>query len=67
LNNNKNAYVIIEILDYTGKILRIIDCGHSKNGIDKIQINSYGLKPGMYFYSLIVDGTRADTKKMTIY
>jgi len=36
----------------------------TQNG--EIQINGYDLKPGMYLYSLIVDGSEVGTKRMIL-
>jgi len=36
------------------------------NADGEIQINGYDLKPGMYLYSLIVDSSEVDTKRMIL-
>ncbi|MEI8005085.1 MAG: T9SS type A sorting domain-containing protein [Bacteroidota bacterium] len=53
----------ILIFDMQGLLLKTYD-GLTQKG--EIQINGYDLKPGMYLYSLIVDGSEAGTKRMIL-
>ena len=53
----------ILIFDMQGLLLKTYN-GLSQKG--EIQINGYDLKPGMYLYSLIVDGSEAGTKRMIL-
>jgi hypothetical protein len=43
------------------KVYPITSCGKSE-----ILINGYDLQPGMYFYTLIIDGKEVDTKRMIL-
>ena len=52
----------IMIYDLNGRQLMKYPVG----GNGKITVSSEQLQPGMYLYSLIVDGQEADTKKMIV-
>lgn len=54
----------IGIYDMNGKELRLFQLSAETNGSITIQGND--LKPGMYLYSLIVDGKYFDSKKMVL-
>ncbi len=63
-DNAKNAFIIIQ--DINGKIITQFDLPNS--GIGKINFNTkqYGISPGTYTYSMIVDGLPLTTKKMLL-
>ena len=43
-----------------------INCGPKSEGMHHIDFNANGLKNGIYFYSLRINGQNTDSKKMTI-
>jgi len=54
----------IHIYNLQGKQIKQINIGERGNG--SVIINGYELTPGMYMYTLIVDGKEIDTKKMIL-
>ena len=54
----------IMIFDLQGNLLEEISI--SNRGFSSIEINGDSFKPGMYLYSLIVDGKEIDTKRMIL-
>ena len=54
----------IHIYNLQGKQIKQINIESRGNG--SVTINGYELIPGMYMYSLIVDGQEVDTKKMIL-
>ena len=48
------------------KEIQIIEQGLKDKGTYKAAFINSGLTPGTYFYSLIIDGKKSDTKKMVI-
>jgi TolA-binding protein len=58
--------VTINITDYLGRIRRSIDPTDNSEGTHKITIDASGLTPGIYYYSLDVNGRKSDTKKMVV-
>lgn len=62
----KQANVTISVTDITGKEIQIIEQGLKDKGTYKAAFINSGLTPGTYFYSLIIDGKKSDTKKMVI-
>ena len=54
----------IHIYNLQGKQIKQINIESRGNG--SVTINGYELIPGMYMYSLIVDGKEVDTKKMIL-
>ena len=61
----ETAYgAIIHIYNLQGKQIKQINIGERGNG--SVIINGYELTPGMYMYTLIVDGKEIDTKKMIL-
>jgi hypothetical protein len=62
----EESNVSVTIYDYTGKEVSVITPGSLKSGNHSVQFNSANLSTGIYFYSLEVNGTKTDTKKMTL-
>ena len=54
----------IHIYNLQGKQIKQLNI--ESRGNDSVTINGYELTPGMYMYSLIVDGKEVDTKKMIL-
>ncbi|HEY9178444.1 MAG TPA: T9SS type A sorting domain-containing protein, partial [Flavipsychrobacter sp.] len=58
----RNAF--IAIYDLNGMQLKAYDIPHRGDGAITVQAEE--LAPGMYLYSLIVEGREADTKRMVL-
>lgn len=54
----------IYIFNLQGTLLKTYDIAGTGNG--SVTINEGELKPGMYFYTLVANGTEVDTKKMIL-
>ena len=54
----------IKITDLTGRICDRIQLSDLSKGSHKITVDAYSLNPGIYLYSLDVNGKTTDTKKM---
>ncbi len=61
-SNTKNAQLVIN--DVNGKVLKLFTLNTKGNGLVNISVNDF--LDGDYFYSLIVDGKKIDTKKMEL-
>jgi len=57
---------VISITDLTGKEIRKIEKGIKDKGTYNVDFVNSNLNAGIYFYSLILDGKKSDTKKMVI-
>jgi len=64
-NLNNTSAIQVEITDMEGRLISKTDLGKLKPGKHSFEINSDGLKSGMYYYSLISEKERI-TKKMII-
>jgi tetratricopeptide (TPR) repeat protein len=62
----KQANVYISIIDLTGKEIRKIEQGLKDKGTYKADFVNSDLTSGTYFYSLILNGKKSNTKKMII-
>jgi hypothetical protein len=62
----KQADVAIYITDMTGKEIRKLVQGTKSKGTYVIDFVNTKLTPGTYFYTLILDGKKSDTKKMVL-
>lgn len=62
---NESA-VQLKVFNYTGQLVRSINEGYKTKGNHYIDFNASGLKNGIYFYSISINGQATDTKKMTI-
>lgn len=60
-----NANVAVEIYDITGKTVMTFNEGRRNAGVYTIQLNAEDFDNGVYYYSLIADGSRV-TKKMMV-
>jgi hypothetical protein len=56
-----NAQIII--FDMTGKLIKSYP---AQQGEQSLYINSIDFIPGMYYYSLVIEGVEFDTKKMIL-
>ena len=59
--DTKNAYIFI--CDMQGKMVKQVPVTPTENSIT---IEGYNLIPGLYLYSLVVDGQEIDTKRMIV-
>lgn len=60
-DNTQDAFVYI--FDMTGKMLRQIPVNSSMNSVI---VNGYEFSPGIYLYSLAINGKEIDTKRMIL-
>ena len=58
--------VQIDIYNYAGQLMRRINDGIKTKGTHYIDFDATGLKNGIYFYSISINGQTTDSKKMTI-
>ena len=58
------ASASLGIYDLNGKEIRLFQLGHATTG--SVTINGGDLRPGMYVYTLIIDGKYFDSKKMIL-
>jgi parallel beta-helix repeat protein len=63
---NTESNVHINIYNYTGQLIYSINEGTKTNGIHHFDFNANGLKNGIYFYTISINGQTTDSKKMTI-
>ena len=56
----------LNIFNYTGQLIRSIDEGNKTKGPHFFEFDASGLKSGIYFYSININGKTTDSKKMTI-
>ena len=66
LNSKDFSSVEIRIHDQVGKEVQRIPVKSAKEGANSVELNMQGLPSSIYYYSLIVNGTQADTKKMVV-
>ena len=64
-NIAKSANVALEVYDVTGKLVESVDQGQQVAGQHQIDLNTASYAPGVYFYTLNVDGVKV-TRKMII-
>jgi len=64
LENESN--IQLNIYNYTGQLISSINDGKNPVGSHYIEFDASGLKNGMYFYSISINGRTTDSKKMTI-
>ncbi|HIH18449.1 TPA: T9SS type A sorting domain-containing protein [Candidatus Micrarchaeota archaeon] len=63
----KEAHVKIEVFNVAGeKVATLVDRTQMPGGEHKVQFDASRLPSGVYIYSLTVDGTSADSKKMVL-
>jgi hypothetical protein len=56
----------MNIYNYTGKLIESFNEGTKTKGTHRIDFDASGLKNGIYFYSISINGKTTDSKKMTI-
>jgi hypothetical protein len=60
------ATVQLNVYNYTGQLVSTINGGTKSEGTHHFDFNAGGLKSGIYFYSISINGQTTDSKKMTI-
>ena len=63
---NTESNVQLNIYNYTGQLIKSIDEGTKTKGTHYIDFNANGLKNGIYFYSISINGQTSDSRKMTV-
>ncbi|MCF7859834.1 MAG: T9SS type A sorting domain-containing protein [Candidatus Cloacimonetes bacterium] len=58
--------VKLNIYNYNGQLIKSIEEGSKLKGTHVVLFDSNGLKSGIYFYSININGQTTDSKKMTI-
>ncbi len=61
-----NASLTIELNDMLGKSMTSINDNNAQKGISSYRMNTEPLVPGVYFYTLYLNGERYKTRKMVI-
>lgn len=62
----KSSDVSIKVYDVIGNEVAVLTSGNHQAGKYTADFNASNLATGIYFYSLIVDGAKIDTKKMIL-
>jgi hypothetical protein len=63
---NAESNVQINVYNYTGQLIKSINEGIKTVGPHYIDFDASGLKNGIYFYSISINGKTTDSKKMTV-
>jgi len=63
---SKSAQVLIRVFDYSGKEIKTLVNTHLDKGSYQQTFNSENLNPGIYFYSVELNGKTVKTDKMII-
>jgi len=61
---NSSGEILITISDIFNRITKVISDGNTSKGIHKVHVSLSDLKPGIYFYTLIINGKPSDVKKL---
>ncbi|HTF03747.1 MAG TPA: T9SS type A sorting domain-containing protein [Bacteroidia bacterium] len=64
-NIANSADVSLEVYDVTGKLVETVDQGQQVAGQHQVDLNTSAYAPGVYFYTLNVDGVKV-TRKMIV-
>ncbi|MCL2511018.1 MAG: C25 family cysteine peptidase [Bacteroidales bacterium] len=62
----EEGQVELRVYNQLGQLLQLLPQGTKKEGTYRIEISLAGLPAGMYYYSLLINGERADAKKMIV-
>ena len=65
-NLASESTVQLNVYNYTGQLISSINEGTKTKGSHYIDFNANGLKNGIYFYSININGQITDSKKMTV-
>ena len=60
------AEVVLNIYDNSGRIIKTIRATNTVSGVNAISVDTGGLPPGLYIYSLTVDNKVTDSKRLII-
>ena len=60
----KQSYVAIKVFDLQGRTVATLVNKEQPQGHHQTKFNATGLTSGVYFYTLLVDNNRIETKRM---
>ncbi len=63
---NTDAVVSIAVFNTTGKNIQTYNQGNMDAGVNSVEFKPDHLTPGIYFYSININGKTTESKKMTI-
>jgi serine protease AprX len=63
---NVNRFVSIKIFNILGKEISTLVNQKQNSGSYSVKFNSNGISSGIYFYSMYIDGSQIDSKKMVV-
>lgn len=63
---SKQSNITINVYDVSGKLLKTLVNEKHSAGNYFVNFDAYGLSSGVYFYSMIIDGIRFKTNRMTL-
>ena len=63
---NTESNVLLKVYNSTGQLISTINEGTKIKGTHHFDFNANGLKNGIYFYTISINGQTTDSKKMTI-
>ncbi|MCD4730760.1 MAG: T9SS type A sorting domain-containing protein [Bacteroidales bacterium] len=63
---NTESNVQLNVYNYTGQLINNTNEGTKTKGTHFIDFDATGLKNGIYFYSININGKTTDSKKMTV-
>ena len=58
--------MVVVVYDVVGREIQTLINKHLQSGMYEVTFNGSNLSSGIYFYSLISDGVRIDTKKLIL-
>jgi hypothetical protein len=61
-----DASVAIDVFNTSGKKIKTYNLGVINAGVSSVEFKPDNLNPGIYFYTLNVNGVISDTMKMTV-
>jgi len=63
---DNESTVQLNVYNYTGQLISSINVGTKTKGNHYIDFDAKGLKNGIYFYSININGQTTDSKKMIV-
>ena len=63
---NTESKVQLKVYNSNGQLISTINEGTKTKGVHHFEFNANGLKNGIYFYTISINGQTTDSKKMTI-
>ena len=62
----ESGFVHIKVFNHLGIEVKAINEAVKEKGLHKVELNANDLPPGIYYYSLLINGKLSDTKKMVV-